>query len=58
MLASGGYLWTIIDLEHRAAYMAALETASVEGSIASFAELIADRLAWSGELAKKSHSSS
>ena len=58
MLASGGYPWTIIDLEHRAAYMAALEAASVEGSIASFAEPIADRLAWSGELAKKAHSPS
>ena len=32
--------------------------ASVHGSIASFAELIADRLAWSGELAREARSSS
>ncbi|MCB1466777.1 MAG: Fic family protein [Rhizobiaceae bacterium] len=57
MLASGGYPWTIIDLEHRTAYMTALEAASVDGSIALFAKLIADRLAWSAELAKRAHSS-
>ena len=40
MLASGGYSWTVINVEQRAAYMAALEAASVEGSIVPFAELI------------------
>lgn len=54
MLASGGYSWTVINVEHRTAYMAALEAASVEGSITSFAKLILDRLKWSEELPRQS----
>lgn len=50
MFASGGYPWTVITLEQRACYMAALESASVEGSIVPFAELIADRLGESNDL--------
>jgi fido (protein-threonine AMPylation protein) len=41
MLASGGYLWTVITLDHRDAYMAALEQASVHQNIEPFAKLIA-----------------
>jgi hypothetical protein len=37
MLAGGGYPWTVIPLEKRDDYMAALEGASVEQDIASFA---------------------
>ena len=37
MLAAGGYSWTVIPLEKRADYMAALESASVEQDIAPFA---------------------
>ncbi|MCC9044139.1 Fic family protein [Myroides sp. M-43] len=36
MLASGGFPWTIIPLEERDAYMAALESASVGGNIEPF----------------------
>ncbi len=36
MLASGGYPWTVIPLEKRDHYMAALESASVEQNIAPF----------------------
>lgn len=41
MLASGGYPWTVITLDHRDAYMAALEQASVDQNIEPFAKLIA-----------------
>jgi hypothetical protein len=37
MLAAGGYPWTVIPLENRDLYMAALESASVEQDIAPFA---------------------
>jgi hypothetical protein len=37
MLASGGYPWTVIPLERRDAYMAALEEASVRQNIGPFA---------------------
>jgi hypothetical protein len=40
MLASGGYPWTIIPLERRADYMAALESASVRQDIRPFAEFV------------------
>jgi len=42
MLASGGYPWTIIRVEWRDEYMAALDSASAEGDIGPFAELLAD----------------
>jgi hypothetical protein len=41
MLASGGYPWTVIPLEQRNAYMAALEEASVRQDIGPFAEFLA-----------------
>ena len=48
MLAGGGYPWTIIPMEKRDVYMAALESASVELNIAPFAmflgRLVSDRL--------------
>jgi len=37
MLAADGYLWTVIPLENRDDYMAALESGSVEQDIAPFA---------------------
>ena len=40
MLASGGYPWTVIPVEHRTAYMQALEQASVHQNIEPFAQLI------------------
>lgn len=45
MLASGGYPWTVIRVEHRAAYMAALESASVQLDLGPFARFIAERVA-------------
>lgn len=44
MLASGGYNWTIVRVEERKEYMAALERASVEGNISSFAQFIANSM--------------
>ena len=40
MLAAGGYPWTVIPLEKRDDYMAALENASVEQDIAPFERLL------------------
>lgn len=42
MLASGGYPWTVIHVEDRAAYMAALEKASVDDELGTFSNLVAD----------------
>jgi hypothetical protein len=53
MLASGGYPWTVIRVEDRDPYLAALESASVGGDIAPFATFIADRVSWSIEEAAK-----
>ncbi|MNC90389.1 hypothetical protein D3C83_64800 [compost metagenome] len=48
MLASGGYPWTIVPVEQRDDYMAALEAASVGQDIKPFAvflaKLVKDRL--------------
>jgi hypothetical protein len=41
MLTTGGYPWTIVTVQSRAAYLAALEQASTYGNIKPFAELIA-----------------
>jgi fido (protein-threonine AMPylation protein) len=41
MLASGGYPWTIIPVEQRKTYMAALESASVDNDIIPFTEFLA-----------------
>ena len=44
MLASGGYPWTTIRVDDRRSYMSALDTASLEGDIVPFADLIAGYL--------------
>jgi len=41
MLAAGGYPWTVIPVERRKDYMAALEAASSEQNIAPFADFLA-----------------
>lgn len=41
MLASGGYPWTVIPVEERNRYMAALESASTDQDIRPFAEFVA-----------------
>lgn len=45
MMAAGGYPWTIIPVEARDRYMAALESASVDQNIIPFTEFLADQLA-------------
>ena len=47
MLASGGYPWTVVPVEEQAAYMAALEQASVGQEIGPFADFL-------GKLVRKS----
>lgn len=42
MLASGGYPWTIVPVDRRNDYMAALESASVKQDIGPFARLLAE----------------
>ena len=49
MLASGGYPWTVIRVEDRDAYLAALESASIDQDIGPFAQFVADRVGWSLE---------
>jgi fido (protein-threonine AMPylation protein) len=44
MLASGGYPWTIIRVDHRDAYLDALEQASVHGDIIPFTRFIGEEL--------------
>ena len=41
MLAAGGYPWTVIPVERRDGYMAALEDASVRQDISPFADFLA-----------------
>lgn len=41
MLAAGGYPWTVVPVEQRAGYMAALEEASGRQNIAPFADFLA-----------------
>ena len=49
MLASGGYPWTVIRVEHRDAYLGALERASVLQDLEPFARFVADQVQWSTE---------
>jgi fido (protein-threonine AMPylation protein) len=44
MLASGGYPWTVIRVEDRNSYLAALDRASVDMKIETFAAFIAERV--------------
>ena len=44
MLASGGYPWTTIEVSDRKRYMSALDTASLDGDVTPFAELVAGYL--------------
>ena len=50
LLASGGYPWTVIRVEHRKAYMAALENASVRHDVGDFMRFVAAEMAASAEL--------
>jgi fido (protein-threonine AMPylation protein) len=52
MLASGGYPWTVIRVDDRASYLAALEAASVQLDIRPFAAFIFGRITWSPDKGK------
>jgi Fic family protein len=45
MMASGGYPWTIVPVDRRTDYMAALESASVDQDIKPFATFLSDLVA-------------
>jgi fido (protein-threonine AMPylation protein) len=49
MLASGGYPWTVIRVRDRDAYLKALDSASIDMDINSFAAFVAKRVRWSLE---------
>jgi fido (protein-threonine AMPylation protein) len=44
MLASGGYPWTIVAVDHRDAYLHALDRASIDLDIGPFAAFLAERM--------------
>jgi hypothetical protein len=44
MMASGGYPWTVIELERRSEYMAALDEASSRENIVPFAQFVASSM--------------
>lgn len=46
MLASGGYPWTVIRVDDRDGYLAALDAASVDGRVGPFARFVAERVKW------------
>jgi Fic family protein len=48
MMAAGGYPWTIVPVDRREDYMAALEAASVGQNIEPFARFLAGLLPASG----------
>jgi hypothetical protein len=49
MLAAGGYSWTVIPMEKRYDYMAALESASVKQDIVPFALFLGSLVSYSLE---------
>lgn len=55
MLASGGYPWTVVRVEDRAAYLDALDSASIDADIRPFATFIAERVNWSLNQAQPGH---
>jgi Fic family protein len=44
LLAGGGYPWTVIRVEHRTEYLAALEAASTAGQVSQFARFVARQM--------------
>jgi fido (protein-threonine AMPylation protein) len=53
MLASGGYPWTVVRVEDRDAYLAALDRASIDADIRPFATFLAERVNWSLDQVKQ-----
>lgn len=54
LLASGGYPWTVVRVEDRAAYLGALDRASIDVDVRPFATLIAERVRWSAKKTARS----
>jgi hypothetical protein len=54
LLASGGFPWTVVRVEDRAAYLNALDSASIDIDASAFALFIAERVRWSLKMAKLS----
>ncbi|TMQ23421.1 MAG: cell filamentation protein Fic [Deltaproteobacteria bacterium] len=52
LLASGGYPWTVIRVEDRDEYLAALETASVDSNLRSLARFVAGQMQRTKRLGK------
>jgi fido (protein-threonine AMPylation protein) len=52
LLASGGYPWTVIRVDDRSQYLAALEAASVANDLRPFATFVADQMRRSKRLSK------
>lgn len=52
----GGYPWTVIRVEHRNAYMAALEEASVRHDIRPFTDFVATEMVASAAFTKSTPS--
>ena len=50
MMASGGYPWTVIELDRRSEYMAALDEASSRENIVPFAEFVASSMGKEADL--------
>ena len=50
MMASGGYPWTVIELDRRSEYMAALDEASSRENILPFAEFVASSMGKEADL--------
>lgn len=55
MFASGGFSWTVIQVERRREYMVALDAASAGGDIGPLADFILSCMETSRQLPRKSH---
>ena len=53
LLASGGYPWTVIRVDDRAGYLAALEAASVDSDVRPFAKFVASQMRRTQQLLAK-----
>lgn len=53
LLAGGGYPWTVIRVDDRDQYLAALESASVDGNVQPLARFVAKQMRWTKANARK-----
>lgn len=57
LLVAGGYPWTVIRVEDRRGYLAALETASASGDVRPFARFVAEQMRRTGNGGRASRAS-